>query len=386
MPQWSRKTLTTLLCSFLGFLFIFNFLASINGPISYYEPFQVTQTGFKLKTVNLKRRSYPVSIIRFSENQTSKLGITIFCNAKQLYSNYLISNAKPFTLGLHNYCPNYSIYVDPITPETSLFFRFQQPQLNAFLIFFKILISAVIFISFFRLFSIGKNLSVLRSVLITQICVVFMLDPFEWISIVFPSLRFLHYIVFSFGWWRCTCEIFSEYIPLVRQKTSLFKFMILIPLSTLILSFLFRNHNNQNSITKMALMILSNFAGLVVPILGFWFIFKAGNTTGSSALIIHILSGVFVMSSIYFIEILMLSFENDINYNFPFVNLTIESSFLGAYAMFQIIFKVGETSDESEQYLPHQQQPGGNQKYEKIEELLESLEAIDDNVKFELTD
>lgn len=133
-------------------------------------------------------------------------------------------------------------------------------------------------------------------------------------------------------------------------------------------------------------MILSNFAGLVVPILGFWFIFKAGNTTGSSALIIHILSGVFVMSSIYFIEILMLSFENDINYNFPFVNLTIESSFLGAYAMFQIIFKVGETNDESEQYLPHQQQPGGNQKYEKIEELLESLEAIDDNVKFELTD
>lgn len=90
------------------------------------------------------------------------------------------------------------------------------------------------------------------------------------------------------------------------------------------------------------------------------------------------------MSAVYFIEILYLSFENEMSFNFPFIGYSIEASFLVAYAMFQTIFKVGQTNDESEQYLPHQQQQEGNHKYEKIEELLENLEAIDDNVKFEL--
>lgn len=382
MPQWSRKSLTILICSFSGFLFVFNFFASFNGPISYFEPFQVTRTGFKLKTENLKRGSYPISIIKFSENQT-KLKLTIFCNAKQLYSNYPISTAKPFTLGLHHYCANYTFYTDPLIPETSIFLRFQHPNLNLFIIYIKIIFSAIIFISFYRFFSLGKNLSVLRSVLIIQICVVMMLDPFEWISIIFPSLRIFHHILFCFGWWRCTCEIFAEYIAILRQKTSVFKFMVTIPLCGLILSYLFRNYYSQNYISKKALVVISIFSGTVVPTLGFWFIFKAGNTTGRSALLIHIFSGVIAISAVYFIEILNLSFENEISYDISFLGCSIEASFLCAYAMFQTIFKVGETNDESEQYLPHQQQ-GGNHKYEKIEELLENLEAIDDNVKFEI--
>lgn len=384
MPQWSRKSLAILICSFTGFLFVFNLFASFNESILYYEPFKVTRSGFKLKTQNLKRGSYPISIIKFSDSQTAELKMTIFCNAKQLYSNYLISTAKPFTLGLNHYCSNYTFYVDPLTPETSLFLRFQHPKLNLFMIFIKILFSAIIFIPFYRFFSLGKNLSVLRSVLIIQICVVMMLDPFEWISNIFPTLRIFHYILFCFGWWRCTCEIFAEYIPLLRQKTSIFKYSIMIPLFGLILSFLFRNYYSQNYIPKKILVIISIFSGTVVPILGFWFIFKAGNTTGRPALIIHIFSGVIVMSAVYFIEILNLSFENEMTFDSSFLGHSIEASFLVAYAMFQTIFKIGETNDESEQYLPHQQQQEGDHKYEKIEELLESLEAIDDNVKFEL--
>lgn len=384
MPQWSRKSLTILICSFSGFLFVFNFFASFKEPISYYEPFKVTRTGFKLKTQNLKRWNYPISIIKYAENQTAQHKLTIFCNAKQLYSNYIISTAIPFTLGIHHYCSDYTFYIDQLLPETLLFFKFQQPKLNLFIVFSKIIFSAIIFISFYRLFSLGKNLSVLRSVLIIQVCVVMMLDPIEWISIIFPTFRVFHYILFCFGWWRCTCEIFSEYIPLLRQKTSLFKYTITIPLFSLIFSFFFRNRYSQNFLAKKALVILSLLSGTVVPTLGLWFIFKAGNTTGRSALIIHIFSGVIAMSAVYFIEILYLSFENEMSFNFPFIGYSIEASFLVAYAMFQTIFKVGQTNDESEQYLPHQQQQEGNHKYEKIEELLENLEAIDDNVKFEL--
>jgi hypothetical protein len=61
-----------------------------------------------------------------------------------------------------------------------------------------------------------------------------------------------------------------------------------------------------------------------------------------------------------------------------FVCQTVEFTVLGGYSIFQMIFQMGEKSDEAEEHISKPK------KYEKIEEMLEALTRMDDEVRFEL--
>ncbi|OHS96308.1 hypothetical protein TRFO_37524 [Tritrichomonas foetus] len=411
MPQWNSKSLTILICTFSVFLFVFNFFASFVGPIAHYEPLSTNPSSFNIRMRNLKRWNFPLSIVSYpytkpkqSHSHTShhisptnnspnsnieyindqaikQINFNGYCKNKLVFSNQSLSLPSPFVFGVFRFCTDFDIFVYPFFQQTSLFLRSKNTLLSIILTFIRYSFIFIIFFSFYRFFSLGKNLSVMRSVLVIQICVIMMLDPFIFLSSFFPSLFFFHYVFFGFGWWRCACEIFTEYAPLVRQKASLFKYVFLIPLVSFLAVYFFRNEKNSSeSRLKTVVVVFSCLCGLVLPIFGIWFIFKAGNTSGKSALFIHLFAGILALTVVYFLKIFMISYENFAD---SFLSYSMEISFLAAYAMFQAIFQAGESSDESEQHLPHQQT---NIRYEKIEELLESLTNMDDTVKFDLAE
>jgi hypothetical protein len=194
-----------------------------------------------------------------------------------------------------------------------------------------------------------------------------MLDPLFLLLEVFHSLHFIHWIVFCFFWWRCACEVFLEYSPLVRQRTVVYRTLLALPA----VCFLFATLSGGRLAAVIAIALAS-----ILPALGVWFVAKAGSTTGRVALVAHMVSGCGAMTVAYLANVLQVF---DSPFRDELLCQTVEISVVGAFAVFQLVFHMGESSDESEEHIAKQQP----RKFGKIDELLEALTQMDDGIRFD---
>lgn len=388
MAQWNPRSLTILICVSTAFLFTFNYFASFIGPLKYSQSFNPTPNGFSLNLNHLKLMHFPISIVGYSENQTAQFKATIFCGSKPIMNSKSISLISPYQIGFLQYNSNYKIFIEPAIPNTALFLELRDPILNIIIQILRFTFIFILFVIFFILFKNGKNFSVLRSVLIIQMMIIFMVDPFTFIGMCFPSLNFISYFIFSFAWYRCAIEVFNEYSVLVRHNSLIFKILLSIPFFCQIVLYLVKGYDPAHLI-KYLFVLISTLAGFNIIALGCYFIMKVGKTTGRSSLIIHITTSVLVLSMVYFISIMEYAYNHELSFSFTgsFLCQTLQISFLGIFGLFQTVFQVGENEANSDSYIPRQlTQRKVGKKYEKIEELLESLESMNDTVKFDMTE
>ena len=380
MPQWNPKSLTLLICSFSGFLIIFNIFAFYVGTISKYFTFSCFYPSFSLTAKNLQPFSYPLYIVFKTHNEKQKeIQCKLFSQEDAITINKNIQNGIEYfwKLPLGFSSSNLEISISPLILDTEVYLRVQNNFLMMVIIILRYIFIVAIGICFSILFKNGKNLSVLRSVLIIQICSIFMLDPLKILSELFPYFSMLHYFLFCLGWWRASCELFLEYAPLVRQKASFFKYFNLVPCISILFCYFYQEQIFHVRILAISMCFAS---GSILIIICIWFIMKSGNISAKSTLIIHLTSGIIPLTFIYYIKVFSLLSES---FRDSFFSYSAEISFLFVFAMFQFIFQNGESANDSNQRISNQQT---NTKYEKIEELLESLTNLDDDVKFEFPD
>jgi hypothetical protein len=195
-----------------------------------------------------------------------------------------------------------------------------------------------------------------------------MLDPLHIVSELFHSLSFLHSALFALFWWRGAAEVFLQYCPLIRQQAAVYRAVIAIPAVAVLFALLSRSQ----FLATAALLTAPVVAVLAIVFLG-----KIGKTQGKVTLIVHIVAGAGTMIAVFFVKVCRIV---DSSLRDEFVCQTIEITALGCYALFQMIFQMGERNEEAEEHIAKPK------KYEKIEEMLEALTRMDEEVRFELPD
>jgi hypothetical protein len=271
-------------------------------------------------------------------------------------------------LGIFELCDDISITVGPLIYGSGLFLTVRRPSATKFLWIARYTMLFFIGAAFIFLFRSGKHFSVLRSVLVIQVCCFFMLDPLHILFELFHSISFLHSALFVLFWWRGTSEVFLQYCPLIRQQPTVYRSIIAIPAAFFLATAVF----NSQFLATAAL-----FTVPVVGVLGIIFLVKVGNTQGKVALVVHIVAGAGTMIAVLLVNVCRIV---DSSLRDEFICQTVEITVLGSYALFQMIFQMGERNDEAEEHLAKPK------KYEKIEEMLEALTHMDEEVRFALTD
>ena len=197
------------------------------------------------------------------------------------------------------------------------------------------------------LFKSGKNNSVMRSTLITQTSVLLILDPLKYLITYLPnSIAFLHNVISSIGWWRATVEIFAEYGPLIRHKGQYYRTFTAIPMAVLFLTTL--SEKVSRYYFPFVAIVLGVFGGLILPISATLFLLKARNINGRNALFVHVISGTISMTVCYFMKFLRVINEE---FKDSFLCNSVETSFVGCYALFQAVFQAGEATEQDRPFI-----------------------------------
>jgi hypothetical protein len=290
------------------------------------------------------------------------------CGDDTPISKRQLSLKKNSYLGLFELCDDVTLRVSPKVDGVGLWLTLRRPIATRISSVCRYAMVVLVGGSFVIMFRNGKHFSVMRSVLIIQACCFFMLDPLFLFLEIFHSLHFIHWVLFCFFWWRCACEVFLEYSPLVRQRAIFFRALLAIPA----VYFLFAALSGARLMGVLAISLSST-----PPILGVWFLTKAGSTTGKVALVAHMVPGCGAMTAVYIANVLQVF---DSPFRDELLCQMIEISVVGTFAVFQMVFHMGERSDESEEHIA-KQQPG---KFGKIDELLEALTQMDEGVRFDI--
>ena len=375
MPQWKAGSLFSLFAFFCFFLLIFNISASrVKGNDNFY-PFVIEEGGYRTNISNASYYNSPISISPYPRVD-EKANITIWCGLQAIKTNEIISFSSEYFLSKAVLCPKMMIEITPITNSTGLWIRSKHPLQNIIVLSLRVLFSLLFLLALFLFYQKGKAASTQRSTIIIIFSAIFMIDPLNsLLRLILPGFSLMITNIFTtFGMWKMASELFSEYAPLVRQSHNIFKFVTMIPPLFLFLVFYpsFRGLFSEETLTFVSILI-----GIILPFLAIWFLVMTGNTTGRFALIMQIASGVFILTSFFYIRFLKLT---NSRFQSSFSADMIEISFISAYTIFQMIFKAGESVEEEAMgHLPHTP----IRRFEKIDEILNSLVADNDAVKFD---
>jgi hypothetical protein len=366
MPQWSSRSLSVLIFVFVVFLIIFNIGVFLSGPTTLSIPLDPFDSGHRIRMKGLSLTNLPVFLESFPRS-TNVSRIEVTCNGEALVAGRLFPLESNSYLGLFDLCDDVVIETSPRFTGIGTWLRVRRPRAVFVLFCSRYAFLGLVALCFFILFQNRKQFSSLRSVLIIQISILGMIDPFFVFADFFPSVYWLHLTIFTVFWWRCACELFVQYAPLLRLKPLFPKLFVFVPVLLFHLS----------KLTPGILMAGLGIVGSsIVPLYGAWFLVKAGNTTGKLTLGIHIVSGVFALTIAFVANFLFLF--DDLQ-DEPVIR-TLEVTVLGCFAIFQTFLHMGESTDESELHIGKRE----SHRYEQIEELLEALTHLDDDVKFEI--
>lgn len=373
MVQWKPKSLFLLVSTFLVSLIAFNGAAFWLGPSISSLPFTPNSRGYSIHLENVSRKFVPLTVESYPLDSNSSY-LSVWCGEEAEVNDYVISLKKTYYISIFSMCKDMTIEVWP-RHENIAFYVKGQKFSHSFVVFItRAVFLVAIGFSFYTFFSHNKNFSVMRSTLITQISCMFILDPFALFQNILPSVSLIHCIVSSIGWWRACSEIFIEYGPLVKSQTTFYKYIAAVPAVFLFITTSFETFCRYTFPNFM--LLFGSFGGMIIPILTIWFLLKAGNTSGKTALTIHVVGGSFAMSICYFMKIL---YNCNEEFRESLVCQTLEISFVGAYALFQTVLQAGESRDESARLLPQ-----NVRRYDKIDELLDVLGDIGDDPHFDL--
>jgi hypothetical protein len=367
MPQWRPTSLCILVVSVLLFLFFFNSGAFIFGPSALSIPFNPSNGSVTLRIKNLAFSNFP-AFIESHPPQNSKVTLTSFCGSEVAIRGRSVSLLRNNYLGLFELCEDLSITAAPIIYGSGLWLTVRHSTATKLIWIGRYVMLFFVGAAFMFLFKNGKHFSVLRSVLVTQSCCFFMLDPLFLVFDIFRSIGVVHWGVFALFWWRAASEVFLQYCPLIRQSGAFYRGVMGAPGIALLLATAWRS----SFLGKVALA-----AGMVPVALAVAFLVQAGHTQGRVALTVHIVGGTVAMVLVYLVNVVGIVF---VSLRDEFVCQTIEFSVLGCYPLFQMIFQMGERNDEAEEHISNPK------KYEKIEEMLEALTRFDEEIRFEVTE
>ena len=375
MPQWKAGSLFGLFSFFCVFLLSFNISAFKLNRKEYFYPFQISENGFRANISNVSIANLPIVIHPFPYvNENANL--TIWCGLQAFKSGELISFSSDISLSKTTKCNQMMIEIIPLTNLTGVWIKSIHPTQNILNIFLRNFISLLFILVLFLFYKKGKAASTQRSTIIIIFSAIFILDPLSTLLKLFLPKFSLHLsnLFLCYGLWRMANELFSEYAPLVRQSHKLFKFITAMPSIFLFILFYFKN---KSFISEEILTFCGVLIGILLPCLAIWFLVMAGNTTGRFALIMQISSGVFILTSVFFINFLKMI---DKSFSSSFVADMFEISFITAYTIFQLIFKAGESVEEEAMgHLPSTPV----RRFDKIDEILNSLVAEDESIKFD---
>ena len=363
----------SLVVFFSAFLLIFNISAAALGAKENVYPFSISENNLRANISNATLANAPI-VIHPLPYVDELINISIWCGLEAVKSGEKIKLNRDFLIPGSRKCDHMMIEAWPARNTTSLWIKYERPLQNVSILSIKSLFSAVFLLSLFIFYKKGKAASTQRSTIVIIFASVLILDPFSYfLKFYFPNLSLhLSNILFNIGLWKISSELFAEYSPLVRKTYGLFKYLPVLPPLFLVFLFFF----GTDFASSEVLTLISVLVGVILPILSIWFIFMAGNTTGSFALAIQIFSGVFVITSIFFIRFLKMT---DQLFQTSFVAEAIEFSLVAGFSIFQLVFKTGESVEEEAMgHLPHVQV----RRYDKIDEILNSLVAEDETVKF----
>lgn len=373
MPQWAPQSLACLCISFLSFLCVFNGASLAMGQLVCAVPFDIAGDGYEVSVTDLSLWNLPIyieSVPVLSETAT----IQIWCGEGVMLQNVSFSLKQRHFLNPFSVCETVTIRVTPRFQNAGLWLRGNSPK-RAFAAFItRALFICAVAAGFYLLFRRGKNNSVMRSILITQTSVILILDPLYLMSSFFPSLWIVHALVFCIGWWRAVVEIFAEYGPLVRmQKASVYRSFAAVP-TVILLSVIL-----MSKLLNTAFLAVVGLAGLLmVPTATVAFLVKARHISGMRALLVHMVSGAASLSVVYLVNLFKVV---DTEFRDSLFCETLETSFAGAYALFQTIFQFGGSTRR-----PH---TGTSQstirRYEAIDGMLDAIGDFGNDVNFALS-
>lgn len=346
MSQWKLYSLIQLCSCFLAFLLFFNICSFFLGSVAESIPFVPTSKGYQLTVTNLSLNNLPISVESFPLSSSTPF-LTVKCGEDEEISEQQFSLSSEYFLSVFSLCDTITIDVHPKIPGVGLWLRCHNPNKGHFSSFIHFTFLFMIGVSLYYLFKNGKNNSVMRSTLITQTSILLILDPLKYLITYLPNpINFLHNIISSIGWWRATVEIFAEYGPLIRRKTHYYKIFTLIPMTTLLLT------TFSEKLSRFYFPILSAIlgisGGLVLPFSAAFFLLKARNVNGRNALFVHVISGTISMTICYFMKFLRVVNEE---FKDSFLCESVETSFVGCYALFQAVFQAGETNEQKQPFF-----------------------------------
>ena len=374
MVQWKAKSLFLLVFTFLTSLLIFNLCAFVLGKSISSLPFTPNSRGYSIHLENLSRKILPLTVESYPLSENTSY-LSIWCGEEAEVNDYVISLKESYHVSIFSMCKDMTIEIWPRHSNIGFYAKSQKPIHSLIILLTRILLLSVISFTFYIFFSYNKNFSVMRSTLITQISCILIIDPFQIIQNILPSISIIHCIISTAGWWRACTELFAEYGPLVRPQASFYKYISAIP--SVILFFSTAMETMCRFSFPDFMLTLGIIGGFIVPIVAIWFLIKAGHTSGKTALTVHILSGTLSLSICYYMKILYNCSEA---FRESLYCQTLELTFIGGYALFQAIFQAGESQDESARLLPQKVR-----RYDKIDELLDVLGDIGDDPHFDLT-
>ena len=375
MVQWKAKSLFLLVFFFLLTLTVISAASFSLGPIISTLPFTPNSRGYSIHLENITRKGLPLTVEPYPLSDNTSY-LSIWCREEAEINDYVISLKESYHVSIFSMCSDMTIEIWPLHQSIAFYAKSQKPSYSLFMILLRLIFLVAIALAFYIFFSHNKNFSVMRSTLITQISCFLILDPFALLINLFPAISIIHCIISALGWWRASAELFAEYAPLVRPQSSFYKYIASVPSFVLFLTTSFQTMCRITFPTQM--LAIGIIAGLLVPALSVAFLIMARKTSGKTALTIHIFSGCLALTVCYFMR--MLGNCSD-HFREAFFTQVLEVAFIGSYALFQTIFKAGESKDESTRLLPQKVR-----RYDKIDELLDVLGDIGDDPHFDITE
>lgn len=374
MSQWKLDSLIILCTSFLIFLLFFNVCSFFLGSMAESIPFAATSKGYELTISNLSLNNLPVSIESFPLSSFTPF-LTIKCGDDEEITEKKFSLSTEYFLSVFTLCDTITIQVHPYVPNVGLWLRCHHPIKTHISVFIHFTFLSIIGLSLYFLFKNGKNNSVMRSTLITQTSILLILDPIKYLITFFPrSISFIHTIISSIGWWRCTTEIFAEYGPLIRHKSQFYRSFSAIPTAILLIA----TFSEKASRYYFPFLLTASgvIGGFILPIAATFFLIKARNINGRNALLVHVISGSITMTIAYFMKLLRAINED---FKDSFICDSIETSFVGCYALFQSIFQAGEGSAQEQPFFALKNYNFDNPRISTInqDELVSGIVTID---------
>ena len=359
---------------FLLFLIIFNIGSFMLGRLTKEIPFEPSGDKWESHVENLLMSNFPISIVS-SPTLSDTSHISIFCGLKEEIHDRSVTLSGEFYLNAFSLCDDLRVEIWPKQEDTGLWIRGRLPLQNLVLFATRLVFIGVVSIAFYFLFRSGANNSFMRSILITQASVILILDPLELMSIFFPSIRFLHALLSCIGWWRAVAEIFAEYGPLLRQqKSSVYRTFAAVP--SIILFIVIASERISRSVFVMS--IIGYIGAFILPIAAVLFLIQARRVYERKALTVHVVSGAMAMTVAYLMKVLRVT---DDDFRDSLFCETAEISFVGAYAMFQMIFQFGGSNS-----TPGLGSQGQLNRYETIDGMLEAIGDFGNEINFQISD